>query len=135
MKTNHVHVTPPDALSPAVRQVEQEPQDSSWRTNRLDLLAFGLELAALAALAGWGWQVGRWIPALGAPLAFALVWGALLAPRARVHLPTAAHRVLKLTLFGLVGLAAGQVWGLVPAGVFLGLAALTVLVAPARRVQ
>ncbi|MDP9239893.1 MAG: YrdB family protein, partial [Actinomycetota bacterium] len=59
-----------------------------------DGLAFLLEMAALAALALWGFTYGpnlvlRILLAVGAPVAVAALWGRWLAPRAgrRLHLP------------------------------------------------
>ena len=50
---------------------------------------FLCELAMLAALAYWGFTVGEgvgaWLLGLGAPLLAAVVWGAVVAPRARWH--------------------------------------------------
>jgi uncharacterized membrane protein len=46
-----------------------------------DGLQVVLEVLVLASLAVWGWgeggSVGRWILAIGVPLAFALVWATL----------------------------------------------------------
>lgn len=57
------------------------------------LLAFLSELAALAALAAWGWSAGsgagRWLLAVGLPVCAALLWGAFAAPRARFSVPAA----------------------------------------------
>src|SRR5258706_4542265 len=52
-----------------------------------EALAFLLELAALAALAAWGFAVGdgglaKAALAIGAPLLAAVVWGLFAAPRA-----------------------------------------------------
>jgi len=47
-----------------------------------DVLQAVLEVLVLVSLAFWGWEeggsLGRWILAIGVPLAFALVWGTLL---------------------------------------------------------
>lgn len=53
---------------------------------------FVLELAALAALAAWGWHAGdspavRLLLAVAAPLVAAVAWGAWVAPRATRRLP------------------------------------------------
>lgn len=52
---------------------------------------FLLELGALAALAYWGYRTGtgfaRYALALGAPLAAAVVWGVLVAPKSSRRLP------------------------------------------------
>lgn len=73
-------------------------------------LSFLLELAALAALAAWGWHVttaqpGRLLLAVGAPLLGAVIWGSLLAPRAPVTLPVAAVRSLQLLFFAVAAAA------------------------------
>ena len=52
-------------------------------------LRFLLELAALAAVGWWGWHIGgstlgRLVLAIVLPLGVALVWGAFIAPKARV---------------------------------------------------
>ena len=48
---------------------------------------FGLELCALAALGWWGFSVGdgvvSYVLGLGAPVAAAVVWGVLAAPKGR----------------------------------------------------
>jgi hypothetical protein len=67
-------------------------------------LRFLLELAALAALAAWGFHTGDSLAAdivlgIGAPLAAALVWGAFIAPRARFPVPLAVRVVLELLVF------------------------------------
>jgi hypothetical protein len=68
-------------------------------------LRFILELAALAALGYWGATGPAPAPArvllgVGAPAAAAVFWGAFVAPRARVVLPTAVRMVLGLAVFG-----------------------------------
>jgi hypothetical protein len=55
-------------------------------------LAFLSELAALAALAVWGWSVGdstgwRVALAVAAPAVAAGLWGVFAAPRAAVRVP------------------------------------------------
>jgi hypothetical protein len=70
------------------------------------LLAFLSELAALVALAAWGWSAGsgagRWLLAAGLPVVAALLWGAFAAPRARFDLPAAARAVQVVVLGGAV---------------------------------
>ncbi len=80
-------------------------------------IRFLLELGAIAALFYWGTQTGggavSWLLALGAPGLFILIWGRLLAPRARHRLPMRQRIPLELVLFGLAALAlavAGSVW-------------------------
>lgn len=96
-------------------------------------LAFLTELAALLVLGAWGWRVGgelfvRGLLLLAAPLAFALVWGVFLSPRAQVPLAPNITLLLKALLFGLVVLAAGRVWG-GGAALLFGLAAALSLLA------
>ncbi len=89
------------------------------------VLAFGLELAALAAFGVWGAQTGpnlgvRVLLGVGAPLLVAIFWGAFLSPRAAFWLPPTLHWPLKLLVFAAaVGAlaAGGQVgWALGYAG-------------------
>src|SRR5262245_5200483 len=48
-----------------------------------DGLQVVLEVLVLLSLAVWGWQegdaVGRWVPAIGVPVAFAVVWATLVS--------------------------------------------------------
>ena len=67
-------------------------------------LRFLLELASLVALGYWGASttnsaVVRVLLGVGLPLAVAIFWGAFVAPRARVVLPTAARMALGLVVF------------------------------------
>jgi hypothetical protein len=69
------------------------------------VLRFVLELAALAALGYWGATASGAVSArvllgVGAPVAAAVFWGAFVAPRARVVLPTAVRMALGLAVFG-----------------------------------
>jgi len=69
-------------------------------------LAFVLELGLLAALAYWGFQLDastavQWLAGIGAPLALAVVWGLVAAPRARRRLPPSQLIVFKLVVFAL----------------------------------
>jgi Protein of unknown function (DUF2568) len=89
---------------------------------------FALELCALAALAYWGWQatgstVGRVLLAIGAPLAAALLWGALVAPKAWVRARRPVRLLAEAAVFGaaVAGLAAAGEPALAAA---LGVAAL-----------
>lgn len=74
-------------------------------------LAFGLELAMLAALGYWGFTTGstlatRLLLGLGAPAAAATVWGLFLAaggPKFRQPLPV--EIVLKLLVLGTAAVA------------------------------
>src|SRR4051812_24003380 len=70
--------------------------------------AFLSELAALAALAFWGWTTGSgWIRvllAVGAPLVAAVLWGMFAAPQAAFDVPVLAL-VVKLAVYGAAVLA------------------------------
>ena len=65
--------------------------------------AFLSELAALAALAFWGWTTGsgwvRVLLAVGVPLVAAVLWGLFAAPRAAFDVPVLALAV-KLAVYG-----------------------------------
>ncbi|MFJ8018268.1 YrdB family protein [Streptomyces sp. NPDC096339] len=73
-------------------------------------LAFFLELAALAALARWGytrdigrgWSIGL---AVAAPLAAAVLWGMFAAPKATFDVPLAVQIAVKVLVFGSATLA------------------------------
>jgi len=67
---------------------------------------FFLELAALAALAYWGWGV-TWLLAVAAPAAWIVLWATFGSPKAKVQLSTAARIVFEAVVFG--G-AAGALW-------------------------
>jgi hypothetical protein len=91
-------------------------------------LRFLLELCALAALGYWGAHAGgtgaiRIALALAAPLAAALVWGALVAPRAVIRAPNAVRLVAECVVFG-AALAALAAAGRTRWAVILGLAIL-----------
>ncbi|MFE9649838.1 YrdB family protein [Streptomyces sp. NPDC006365] len=68
-------------------------------------LAFALELAALAALAWWGFtrpgsRMASIALGLAAPLLAAVVWGAFAAPRASFTLPLVGVLAVKALVFG-----------------------------------
>ncbi|HEX2375562.1 MAG TPA: YrdB family protein [Actinomycetota bacterium] len=90
---------------------------------------FLCELAMLAALAYWGFTVGEgvgaWLLGLGAPLLAAVVWGAVVAPRARWPVPIPTRVVVELVLFGAAA-GALAVAGQPLAAVILGVAALAI---------
>ncbi len=74
------------------------------------VVAFVLELCALAALAYWGFNTGEGtqthlVLGIGAPLIVAAVWGLFLAPRAVRPIAPLANLVLKLIVFGAASLA------------------------------
>ncbi|MFE0646131.1 YrdB family protein [Streptomyces sp. NPDC058877] len=73
-------------------------------------MAFVLELAALAALAWWGWGIPeglllRLSSAFVAPAAAALLWGLFASPKARVTLPLAGVLAVKALVFGAAAVA------------------------------
>lgn len=89
---------------------------------------FSLELALLAAYGYWGWSIAssplRLLLAIGAPLLAALLWGAIVSPKATVILPGAVQLLVEIGLFA--G-AAGALYGAgarTPALVLIGLVAL-----------
>jgi len=79
-------------------------------------LRFFLELAALAALAYWGWGV-TWVLAIAAPAAWIVLWATFGSPKARVTLCTPRRIVFEALVFGAAAVAlwaAGQpVWAVV----------------------
>lgn len=65
---------------------------------------FALELCALAALGGWGWQLASalWaqaVLAVAAPLVAATAWGAWVAPKAARRLPDPARLGIEALVF------------------------------------
>ncbi len=69
----------------------------------------------MVVLAVWGWRTGdgawRIVLAVAAPLAFAVVWGLLFAPRAPVRLPCAVGTAGRVAMFVVAAAAANAVWG------------------------
>jgi Protein of unknown function (DUF2568) len=78
-------------------------------------LRFFLELAALAALAYWGWGVS-FVLAILAPAAWIALWATFGSPKARVPLSTPQRIVFEAVVFGIAAAAlwaAGEpVWGI-----------------------
>ena len=62
--------------------------------------AFFIELAALFALGWWGFDTGGIALGIGLPLFVAIVWGAVLSPKASIEIPGAAIFALKALVFG-----------------------------------
>jgi Protein of unknown function (DUF2568) len=89
---------------------------------------FLCELAMLAALTSWGFQAGdgvtAWVLGIGAPLLAAVVWGALVAPKARWPAPIQVRVVIELVLYA-AAVAALVVTGQPVLAVALAVAALT----------
>ncbi len=81
-------------------------------------LRFALELAALAAMAWWGWVAhdgaARWLWAAGLPLLAAAVWGVFRIPNdpgdAPVAVPGPVRLLIEAAVFG------GATWCLYAAG-------------------
>ena len=76
-------------------------------------LAFLLELAMLASFGYWGFQGEKsiwikWGLGIGTPLAVAILWGLLLAPKANQRLNILWGTLLSLGLFCLAALALYQ---------------------------
>ena len=84
---------------------------------------FGLELCALAALGYWGFSenegiVAELLAGLGAPLAFALAWGAWVAPKAPYRLDDPQRLLLEVTVFAVAVAALAAAGSVVLAVVF-----------------
>ena len=76
-------------------------------------LAFFIELAMLASFSYWGFQGDKsiwlkWGLGIGIPLAVAILWGLLLAPRAGRRLGSTGGNILSLALFCLAAAALYQ---------------------------
>jgi hypothetical protein len=75
-------------------------------------IRFLCELAMLAALGYWGFEVsegaGAWLLGIGAPAFAIAIWGAFVAPKARWPVAVPARLAIELVLFGaaVVGLLA-----------------------------
>ena len=70
---------------------------------------FACELSMLAALAWWGSRAvdgpARWVVAIAAPAAAAVVWGLFVAPKAPRPVPVPVRLLLELGLFSAAVLA------------------------------
>jgi hypothetical protein len=97
-----------------------------------DSVRFCLELASLAGLAVWGWETGPdgWnvVLAIAAPVAAALVWWMLVAPKAPRPQRDPWRLLLEVAVFG-GGALAFAAAGLETSAVVLGVAAVTHLAA------
>lgn len=73
-------------------------------------MRFALEVAAVGAVAFWGWTAGEgavgWILALAAPLAVIVVWALFVSPKAAIELARPLRLVIEL---GVVGAAAAAI--------------------------
>jgi len=65
-----------------------------------DVLAFFLELVALAALAYWGWTLASWPAAIALPLVAIILWWLFAAPRARITVSLVVKLAVKTLVFG-----------------------------------
>ena len=92
-----------------------------------DILAFVVELAALGAVATWGWRSGGWAGGLGAALAFGTVWGLFVSPRAAVPITGVWWPLAKLAMFAVGALALSTAAGMLPASVLFALALVSVM--------
>lgn len=74
-----------------------------------ELLAFVLEVIAIAALAWWGFAsfdgLVRVLAGIGAPLAAVVLWGLFAAPRARFRPGLAVVLVVKALVYGSAAVA------------------------------
>jgi Protein of unknown function (DUF2568) len=74
-----------------------------------DGFRFLLEMSLLAALAYWGFHgrggLTQWVLGLGAPLLLALIWGTIMAPKAKLQLTDPVRLAAEVVLFG-AGVAA-----------------------------
>jgi len=75
-----------------------------------DILAFVLELGAIAALCYWGFATGenvltKLVLGLGAPLLAAVAWGLFAAPKATFTVALPVVLVVKAAVFGAAALA------------------------------
>jgi uncharacterized protein DUF2568 len=100
-----------------------------------EVLAFFLELAALAFLCWWGFATGSVALGIGAPLAAAVVWGLFAAPRARFSLPRIGVLAVKVLVFGSATAALAAVGQPVPAAVFAVIVVVNLAVEQRRRRQ
>lgn len=75
-----------------------------------DMLAFLLEIAALAAVALWGFTTGSSLPTrlvlgVGAPAVLIAAWGVWLAPASEQRLSTPWLLIAKLVVIGVATIA------------------------------
>lgn len=81
---------------------------------------FGLELALLGIYGRWGWQTGHgplaFVLAIGMPLLVAIIWGAIVSPKAALATPGIVQIAVETALF------AGATWMLVSLGAPVGAA-------------
>ncbi|WP_406252455.1 YrdB family protein [Streptomyces atratus] len=86
------------------RSTPATPAGPAWFMAN-ELLAFVVELAALGALAWWGFATGGGVVArvllgVGAPAVAAVAWGMFAAPRARFRPPLVGVLLVKAVVLG-----------------------------------
>lgn len=88
---------------------------------------FLCELAMLAAFGSWGFEVGDGVLGvvlgIGAPLVAIAIWGAFVAPKAKLPVSLSTRLVLEVLLFGAATAALVAV-GLWATGALLGILAI-----------
>ncbi len=82
---------------------------------------FACELAALAAFVWWGWPVVGWLVAFGV----AVMWGLVVAPKAKHRLPDPPRLLVELVIFASATVAFYSAAGAPVAAVFGVLAVVT----------
>jgi hypothetical protein len=96
-----------------------------------EVLRFVLELAALAAMAFWGWTSFdgpvQWLAAIGVPLAAAAIWGVFRVPGdpgpAPVAVPGAIRLALEIAFFTVAALLLFAAGAELAAAIFAALVA------------
>lgn len=104
------------------------------------LLAFLLELVALACLCWWGFATGpnvllSIVLGVGLPVVAAVVWGLFAAPRARVPLPRAGVLTVKILIFGAATAALAALGQPILAAVFALVTAVNLIIAERTRAR
>ena len=101
-----------------------------------ELLAFLLELAALAILCWWGFATGAGLASvalgIGVPVA-AVLWGLFAAPRARFSLPRIGVVAVKVLVFGGATAALAALGHPVPAAAFAVIVVVNLIVEQRRQ--
>jgi hypothetical protein len=85
-------------------------------------LRFALELAALAAVGWWGWDVGGPLLGVAAVAAVVVVWGAFVAPKRRFDLAAPIRLAIELAVWLAAGAALNGVGHTALAVAFVALA-------------
>ncbi|THF88266.1 DUF2568 domain-containing protein [Deinococcus sp. KSM4-11] len=97
-----------------------------------DVLAFAVELVAIAAITTWGWRSGGWLGAAGSFVALAGVWGTFLSPQAAVPVTGVAWPLVKLAVFAGSALSLSSVSTPLTALAFLALCVASVMLGGTR---